>query len=697
MLVRFFILLFLLGSPYLAIAADWNQIGESEQPVQLEADQLSYEKDADLYRASGDVKLIQGELEVRSQTLTWNQESGEVAADGDVQLISPDEELFGSQARYNLKKGTGIVENAHFYLRDQNLHVRGQAIERLGQLDYRIKEGTFTTCDGDVPSWKFGASQLDVTLDGYARARNTVFYLNNIPSLYFPYMIYPATNKRKSGLLMPSIGYSEMRGYQYSGAYYQVLGVNQDATLYIDYLSEMGIGKGLEYRYIFGQGNAGEAQVYHIDVDKLDGVNIDDERYAIEWQHDGMLPGGIRMVADVEYVNDDQYFEDFGNVAGEYNKAEVQSIFSLSKNWGKYNLVGQLKYTKDLESDDSDPLQLLPRINLGAVRQRIGESNFYYGLEAGYTNFWRQEGLHGERLTARPSLSTTVQLWDVISVTPEVSYLERYYWGLSDDSGAEHEGIAAFTTRVNTRLQKVYPQPFGFSGKLRHSVEPEVIYRYIPEVNQDDLPDFDEIDRIDEANQIEYALVQRLTVRSDLTDGSSTYRELLYGRLSQTYDLTDEARAQRFQPLRLEMTLLPVTWLSLLSDTTLDVDSGDWTKVAVGGKIADQRDNSLRIVYSYDSENDVNYGTVDLSIAFLDPFYVNYQQRYEFATDEQLQQVVGIEYRHQCWSTKLSYSERKIDSSIAFSERKVDRSIMLTFSMRGIGSVGGIGGSLGEF
>lgn len=684
MLVRLLVFLCFFGSSTWALAADLNQLGESGQPVQLEADQLSYNKDTGLYHASGDVKLVQGDLEVRSQTLNWNQLSGEIDAAGDVQLISPDEELFGDKAHYNLQNGTGTVEDGHFYLHDQNLHVRGQTIERRGNLDYRVKKGTFTTCDGDVPTWKFGASQLDVTLGGYARARNMIFYLQDIPSFYFPYMIYPAKTERESGLLIPGIGYSKKRGFQYSGAYYQVLGINQDATLYLDYLSEMGIGKGLEYRYVFGQGNAGEARVYHMNVDKVDGVVVDEERYALEWQHAGWLPGAVRIVADVEYVNDDQYFEDFGTVAEEYNKDKVQSIFSLSKNWGKYSLVGQLKYTKDLEVDDPTTLQLLPRINFDVTRQRFGESVFYYALETEYSHFWRQEGLRGERLMARPVLAASIQLWDVVGVTPEISYRERYYWNLSDDADAEHGGLAELTTRINTRMQKIYHRPFGLLGKLRHSVEPELVYRYTPEVDQGDLPYFDAYDRIAELNQIEYALVQRFTVRSDSVDGAAAYRELLYLRLSQTYDLTAEARDQRFEDFRLEMTLLPATWLSLQTDVTLDVDTGDWTKVAVAGKVADQQDNSFGVAYRYDLANAIDYGTVDLSVAFFKPVYLNYQQRYDFSADEQLEQVIGVEYRQQCWSAQLSYREHE-----------GDRSILLLFTMRGIGTVGGLSGSLG--
>ncbi len=684
MLLRFFILLFLCAGSSLASAADWSQVGESGRPVQLEADQLSYDKNTGLYRASGDVKLVQGDLVIHSQLLKWNQASGEIEAEGDVQLISPDEELFGKKAHYNLLKGTGTVEDGYFYLREQNLHVYGQTIERRGKLDYRIKKGTFTTCDCQVPPWKFGANQLDITLGGYVRARNMIFYLKDVPSLFLPYMIYPAKTERESGLLIPTVGYSDKRGFQYGGAYYQVLGVNQDATLYLDYLSEMGIGKGLEYRYIFGHENAGEARVYHINVDQIDGVTVDEERYALKWQHDGFLPAGVHMVVDAEYVNDDQYFKDFGSVAEEYNKDKVQSILSLSKNWGKYNLVGQLKYTKDLEVDDPTTLQLLPRITFDAVRQRIKTTHFYYALESEYSNFWRQEGLRGERLMARPILAASFKLLDVIDVAPEISYRDRYYWDLSDNSGSDHQGTAEVTTRISTRIQKVYHRPFGFFGKLRHSVEPELLYRYIPEVEQGHLPDFDSYDRIAESNQLEYALVQRFTVRTDQIGGRSTYRELFYLRLSQIYALTDKAREQRFQDLRIEMTLLPTEWLSFQTDTTLDVDSGDWTKVAVTGGIKDQQENSLRFEYRYDSINDIDYGLVDLSVAFLKPVYLTYQQRYEFATDEQLEQVIGIEYRQQCWSAQLSYRESEDN-----------RTVMLTFTMLGIGSVGGIGGSLG--
>lgn len=670
--------------PSLLMAADWNRVGEREIPVQLEADQLDYDRERGIYTATGDVRLIQGDVEVRGQVLQWSQQTGQLDAQGDVRLISPDEELSGSRASYNLQTGTGTVEQGRIFLRDENLHVQGESIEKRGDNEYHIKQGTFTTCDGDVPSWKFGASEMDVTLGGYARARNMVFYLKNIPSLYFPYLIYPAKSERESGLLIPRVGYSDKRGFQYSGAYYQVLGINQDATLFVDYLTEMGFGKGIEYRYVFGRDNAGEARAYHIDVDQVDGVNVDEERYALEWQHSGVLPWQVRMSVDAEYVNDDDYFEDFGEVAEDYNKDKVQSILSLSKNWGKTNLVGLLKYTKDLEIDDPTTLQLLPRVSFDITRQRFRSSSFYYAMENEYTHFWRREGLTGERLMLRPVLSASLQLWDVFAIVPEIAYRERLYWGLSDDGDPQDQGLPELSVKINTRLQKIYAPGIGSLNKLRHSLEPEVKYIFVPEEDQAHLPCFDSDDRIAEANRLEYALVQRLTARFDSEAEEPLYRELLYLRLSQSYDLTGEAQGQRFGALRAEATLLPLSWVALKSDTTFAVDSGDWSKLSAEVDIGDPNGNMLSGDYRYDQAEDIEYAAVDLSVAFLKPVYLHYQQRYDFTEEEQLEQVIRVEYRQQCWSAELSYREHE-----------EDRSVMLTFTMKGIGSVGGVGGNLG--
>lgn len=686
MLMRQLVLLLLICFPFATSVEARSRVVVMGEPVYLEADELSYDHEAELYQASGDVRLTQGDLEVLSEQLRWHRASGEVEARGNVQFLSPTESLTGSAACYNLDAGTGRVDQGYFYLLEENLHVRGSSIEQLGEDDYRITSGTFTTCDGEVPDWKFGAGNIDVTLGGYARARHMVFYLKDIPALYFPYMIYPAKTERESGLLIPSIGYSKKRGFIYGAAYYQVLGVNQDATLYLDYLSTMGVGKGVEYRYIFGRDTAGEMRAYHIDVRAVDDERIDEERYALEWLHTGTLPGQVRMVVDALYVDNDDYFKDFGEAAGDYNRDQVQSTFSLSRNWRRANLVGLMQYTRNLETDQRRTLQLLPRINYNIARSPIGNLPLAYEWGSEYTHFWRREGVTGQRLMLRPAASLNPQLFNLLSVNPTVAYRQRYYWDLNQESASEQHGMVEVTTRVTTPpLQRTYDLPFGFSGRMRHAINPEIVYDYIPEKDQQHIPQFDSFDRIAAKNRIEYALVQRLRARLDDEDGRRQYRDWLYLRLSLLQHLREDQQEKGFGDARAQVTLLPVPQVRLAADIIVDSRTNDLKELLVEGQIADRSENSLRVSYNIDRRSDLDYGEVDLGLGFLRPIYLTYQQRYDFFTHDRLEERVGIEYRRQCWSLLLTLRERTDG----------ERSFMLTFTMLGLGSVGGFSGGLG--
>ncbi len=686
MLIRHLILLLLIGLPLATGVEARSRVVVMGEPVYLEADELSYDHEAELYQASGDVRLNQGELQVLSEQMNWSRATGEVEARGNVQFLSPTEILTGSTACYNLDAGTGRVDQGYFFLQEENLHVRGSTIEQLGEDDYRITAGTFTTCDGTVPDWKFGAEEIDVTLGGYARARHMVFYLKDIPTLYFPYMIYPAKTERESGLLIPSAGYSKKRGFSYGAAYYQVLGVNQDATLYLDYLSKMGIGKGMEYRYIFGHDNAGEARAYHIDVQEVDDQRINEERYALEWIHSGTLPGRIRMVADALYVNDDEYFKDFGEVAGDYNRDQVQSTFSLSRNWRRANLVSLLQYTKNLETGQSTTLQLLPRINFNIARSSIGNTPLAYEWGSEYTHFWRREGMTGQRLMLRPVVSANPRLFNLLSVNPSVAYRQRYYWDLDQESSTDQQGLFEVTTRISTPpLQRSYDLPFGAAGRVRHAIYPEVVYDYVPEKDQQQIPLFDSFDRIAPKNRVEYALVQRLRARLDDENGRRYYRDWLYLRLSLLQHLKKDEVDKGFGEARAQLTLLPVPQVRLATDVIVDSRSSELKELLVEGQVADRSENYLRLGYNIDRSTNLDYGEVNLGLGFLQPIYLTYQQRYDFFTNDRLEERIGIEYRRQCWSLLLTLRERTDG----------EQSLMLTFSMLGLGSVGGFSSGLG--
>ncbi len=658
------------------------------QPVAIAADWLEQDEGTGWYRAEGDVRITSGTLSLRSDRVRVNPQTEDVLAEGHVELEGPEGILRGDRMSMNLGTGLGRVDSGSLFLRENNFHIAGDLIEKIGEKTYHLQRGTFTSCDGTDPDWHFSARDLQVTVDGYARGRHALFYLGDLPVLYTPYILFPVKKERESGLLMSSFGYSQRRGTQLSIPFYWAIARNQDATFYLDWLSELGLGKGVEYRYIFGRQNAGEARYYHVS-----GTGDARDRYAVEWNHVGSLPGGWFFTSDSEYVSSRDYWQDFGDVAGEYNKDKVDSTLTLGKSWRRVNLTGQLRYSKDLQRENDRTLQRLPEIRLDVLRQRIGKTAYSWELESSATYFWRRQGMKGERLLVRPVLSADWSLWDAIDVQPALGYTERLYWTSTDGPGYEEKGLFDFSTRVSTRLSRVYRPASRWLERLRHTLEPDVRYEFTPDRDQSRLPVFDVRDRIDARNRISYGLVSRLIGRWRGEDGRAVYHEFLYLRLSQEYDIRESRRSlldptderRPFSSLRTEMILRPNAESLLDLDFRYDPDAARQRLSTFNllGRYRDGRGNGISAEYRY-ARNLVEYVDATLEVSLFRPVYLDYRHRFDLRDTKRLENTLELEYRSQCWSLFLTLQDRE-----------GDRSVMVTFELAGLGRVGSLGGSLG--
>jgi len=671
---------------------------QSDSPVSIQADELDFDKATSTYSAQGQVDLQQDQTRLQADQVHYNTLTGDADASGNAVLEDPDGTLAGESMNVNINSGVGVAQYANAFFTAYNFHIAGDEISKLGEASYRIKNGTFTTCDGDVPAWKFKATDLNVTVGGFACAKHVKFYLHDIPVLYIPYLAYPVSDKRESGFLLPMFGFSTERGSQLSLAYYQVLGRNMDATLYVDYFSDMGFGTGLKYRYIFGDDNEGVANIYYVSSTGDSNYSDLDDRFAYRWDHLGTLAGDVRFSADVEYVSDREYFEDFGEIAEEYDKDEVESTIALSRRWGNLSLTGQILYTKDLEldADNDHTLQRLPEIELDYNRTRLGKSPFYFSFDSTSTYFWRREGLKGERVDMRPTLSAFFQPGNVLEVEPEVGYRERLYWTSKEGPGFEHAENIDFSTRFSGRVSRVFD--FGRKEgltKLKHSIEPEVDYYYTPNTKQGDLPYFDSRDRIENKNEVEYALVNRFIGRFVVDGNRPSYRELGYLRLSQSYDFwlsrrdrEEKEGKDRFSDIRTELIIRPTQEWVVDVDLSYDPHRNQFTKfnAETGARYSD--DVGVSVSYRYTEDNSVlannasEYLAATLDVDWLKPVYAKYQYRYDLGDKQRLENLISLEYRAQCWSLFVSYRDRLEDEEIMF-----------TFALSGIGNVGHVGSS----
>lgn len=678
--IAFLLVCFLGGSRVNASAERMPQPAGSPLPIILQADNVDYRQVPGIFRAHGQVVVQRGETRLSADQLAWQTQTQDALAEGSVSLHSPQGWMTANRLRYNLATQQGQLEAGRVYLNQGNFHLTGAEIEQFAPASYRIKSGLFTTCDGWLPDWSFSAAQVEVTVGKYATARHAWFRVRNTPVFYFPYLVFPVKTERESGFLTPGISQSRKQGTRLSLAWYQVIDRHMDATLQIDNMSKLGLGKGLEYRYLLGTDQRGEANLYHVS-----GRSGQPNLHALGWEHAGSLPGGIWLAVDGQYVEERLFFENFGHVAGEYNQDKTVSQIWAQRNWRQLNGVVRGRYIEDVEDPAAAPLQRLPELTISQAPHRLGALPLFFGVDASLTHFEREQGETGQRLFLRPSLTSVVDLGPWLNLVPELAVSQRFY---ATGQGQADKTLLELAARLGSRLEKIYAPQNRPDLRLKHSIEPEIRYLYVPDQSEAQLPFFDNKDRRADLNRLEYALTNRVTLRQSASDGSRSYRELVSVRLSQSYDIAEERdrtleKPQPFSDLRLELDWRPTSSSRVYFDGLINMYRGSAvSRLLAGANLQDAQGNGLNLDYVYrDDQSDLSgteYLGVSLRSSLLAPLFVRFEERYNLRAQRELEKVVGVEYRGRCWSLFLEYRDRLADERVTFG-----------VELSGLGRVGG--------
>lgn len=653
---------FLLVGALLALPA----ASASEEEVHISADSMVFDRETGELKAEGDVVMLRGEMELHADQARWDENSGDVYCEGSVLMTSPDGRATGDTLQYNFDTGRGRLTNGRIELPGL-AYLSGAEITTLGEDSFSITDGRFTSCSGETPSWSFGASKIDVRLGQFAEAKHAKFYLSNIPVLYTPYLAFPANTERSSGLLIPTAGFTSQRGTQVILPWFQVIDDDQDATLTIDYMSRLGVGTGLEYRYFIHT-----VRPARLNGNYVTGLNNEPDRYLIEWEHDGYMPGGTRLAINAQYVNSNDYFELFGGSAQEYTSDKVQSDLYLSKIWGKSNLSVFARYTRALQQDTSTVLQTLPAVNLTIVPQRFLATPLVTSLEVDVTNFWRHVGEIGTRLRLYPTLSTDALSTRYLNLLPTIAWREHLY---RVGGSTERAGRPEASVTIGNRFARIFQHAVDNSAG-RHAIELKLNYHYAPEVDTTDTPSFDFRDEFSVINRFRASIDNRWTIRKLSTEGATIYRDLATLRLLVDYDLHEQRRTlgpppdshQPFSPLTAILEIRPLERAYLRGDIDLALEDnpGRMDSLAVWGGFNDQVGNGLMLNYSY-SRTEFEYFSASVDFALLAPLYANYEGRFDLRGRKNLDYRTSLEYRSGCWSVAGHWYERPGDRGVSVS------------------------------
>jgi len=724
------------------------EIDTSKGPVTIEADSISYDQNVDTYYAKGSVVITYSGGLLMAESVSLNKASNEATAEGFVMIISDNDILEGDKVEFNIESKTGVAYEGKMFLERNHFYISGSRIEKKGEATYNIKDATATTCDGDSPDWRLTGRELDVTMEGYGTLKHGEFLAKNIPIFYAPYLLFPAKTNRQSGFLFPYLNYSENKlGWDIEIPFYWAISENTDATFYQRFMDKRGFKEGIEFRYFIGNNSFGT--VYGDFMNDAWRVNetagnasrdwqSDHKRWSYYLNHETTFDPSFYLRTDIRKVSDAWYFRDFSShnyyldnystseaqrfrkvpFVGDESLGSLDSTARLVKNWQLYNLTALVRYTDDFASASNDlTLQKYPEITLKGIKRPIFGTPLNLEFDATYDYFYTNEGQKGHLYDVQPVLTMPLRMGDYLKLTPQIGVKETL-WDRNDNldtSQNKHDNRIIYTTgaHATTEIHRIFNIGGQEIEKIRHGIQPELTYTYIPNVNQDNVPSFATV--IPDQNTLTYALTNTLVAKSKEKGGGGSYLELLRLKLSQTYDFNEAKRGDKFDPatgalidkrpfsdVDIELDVKPVKYLSFSARNKYNLYSNGWDQTNYDLNMSDWRGDTATVGYRYTSARFSTISGINASasnIAFYPYLYtaapleeINlsikavitksvdllYVLRQDQFNNNAVENTIGFNYHKQCWSIEVKYSE-------SFN----DKSFTVAFSLYGLGKFGG--------
>ena len=713
--------------------------GSPKVPWQISADTVEYDAASTTYHARGNVIIEKQAARLVADSVSFNHKAMTAIADGHVVMTVGGDVLTGARVELNLDQETGVVHDGTVFLKENHFYIHGDRIEKTGKDTYRAEKGSITSCDGDRPDWVITGRTLKVTIDGYGTATHAVFRARDVPVLYTPYILFPAKTRRQTGLLFPEAGISSRWGFNWDQPLFWAINDSTDATLYTHYMQERGTKIGLEYRYALANDSYGV-----IKADGLQDRQIDDgtpestqkwgyagdawdrpntDRYWLRAKVDQELPWDAKARLDLDIVSDQDYLTEFRDGRSGYN--ETRNYFleafgrdldtydentrtnqlNVNRTWSRYSLNGDLIWNDNVtnrrweESDDT--LQQLPVIQFNGVKQQAFGTGVFWDLDSEYTYFYREDGERGHRSDIYPRAYLPLRWKNFLSVEPSAGW-RHTAWVMDrreDDTldRSAYRQIIDARLDLSTELSKVMGSPVAAVDRIRHSARPRVIYEYIPDQDQSDLPYFTALDRIGEKNLVTYSLTNTLTARTTKTFRSTTkardslvseagaglknpmqggtptptsfnYYRFCRFYLEQSYDI-DAARDDQPEPfsdIYGELEFNFGRYVAVDSNARYNPYDNNISSHTIGAAIADHRGDRLWIEHSYQKDAFESIrGT--LSVKLTDRLTARGEYERNLLAKKDLLKGAGFLYTAQCWSVDFFYAREGEDNKFLFS------------------------------
>lgn len=648
---------------------------------------------------------------IRADWVAYDVTLGQAKARGNLLISVNGDQLTAESGIIDLRKSTGSFDKAVIVRQDQDLHLEGDVIEKTGDVTYHIENGWVITCklkDGETPPWSFGSSDTTITDGGYALLKNAVFRVKGIPIFYSPYMILPAKHERQTGFLFPAWSISNRDGFGLEAPFFVNISPSTDITLFPRYLSQRGLMLGGEFRYVTDEESKGMLMGHFLD-DSLsdpsetgyyqDGnfTHTNQERYWVRGKADQNFGDWVARM-DLDMVSDKDYLREFnsGSTSFDLNNQNFLSTFGrgfeqkldqyrentveVLRSWDNgTSLQGEFLAINDVSdtnytADDASKLWKLPSLTYSGLLP-ISDFGADFSWDANYVNYWREYGVRGQRFDIFPELTTNVPISPYLETTVRGGVRDTAY-AIDDndasdwkDTSSANRFLYTFGGEIGTTLAREYYTSGDGSG-WRHTFRPFVEYDYTEIPDSDVLPQFDSVDRLEEANTIYYGINNFFT----LFGNGKFDQDYAFLKVRHGYDMRSEVSDTPWTPVEIKTGFYPFRATRLLYSTDIDVYGDGFVEHTVEADYRSSRGDIFSLDYRYNEEYSID--SISGGVWYLLPlnFAAGYSIERAIESSTTIEEKFRLLYQPSCWSVEFS--------SIYTPD---DQTFMVTFRLANIG------------
>ncbi|HLK71271.1 MAG TPA: LPS assembly protein LptD [Steroidobacteraceae bacterium] len=276
----------------------------AQGPIAYASDSASADQQG-LVTLTGHVDVRMDDREIQADRITYDRTTNDFTVRGNVRFRDSMLQLQGDSGHYGDEGG----QFAHAQFQFLGRPGRGSAQDMtMSPSDVvTVRNVFYTSCPAGHTDWDLRARELRLdTAANAGIAHATRIDFKGVPLLYLPYLSFPLSDARRSGFLFPNFGTSSRDGVMVGAPWYWNIATNQDATFTPTIYSGRGADAGVEYRFLSSH-DSGSFNGNYMPHDWDYGA----ERSFVRLLDRLELPANTRLQADIESVSDDEYFEDF--------------------------------------------------------------------------------------------------------------------------------------------------------------------------------------------------------------------------------------------------------------------------------------------------------------------------------------------------------------------------------------------------